>query len=222
MNKKVKSLGNIIIISAPSGAGKTSICKAVINSNKNMVCLISYTTRLPRRGEKNGREYFFVNDIEFKRMIRERKFVEWAKVHGNYYGTSKAVLDKVLKTGKDALLEIDVRGGINIKKRYPYACMIFIMTPDFKTLEKRLISRNKDCREIIETRLSNAQRELEFIEKYEYLIINKNLNDAIKAVKTIIKSLEYKYRIQKGKYFNHRRYKSDIRRNTIGRADINV
>jgi len=170
------------------------------SNSKNMVHSISYTTRLPRRGEKNGREYFFVNETEFKRMIKEKKFAEWAKVHGNYYGTLKAVLDRALKTGTNILLEIDVRGGMSIKKLYPDACMIFIMPPNFKTLKKRLILRNKDCKEIIETRLNNAQKELKFIKKYEYLVVNKNLTDAINAVKTIIKSTGY--RIQKKKNIN--------------------
>jgi guanylate kinase len=189
-NKKL--FGNIIIISAPSGAGKTSICNAVISENKNIVCLVSYTTRLRRSGEKNGREYFFVDEIEFKKMIKKKRFVEWAKVHGNYYGTSKATLARVLKTGRNVLLEIDVRGGMNIKKLYPNSCMIFIMTPNLRTLKNRLISRSKDCRKIIETRFSNAKKELKFVKKYEYLVINKNLNDAVEAIRIIIKSLEYK------------------------------
>ncbi|MDR1784641.1 MAG: guanylate kinase [Endomicrobium sp.] len=196
MNRKLngctKLLGNIIIISAPSGAGKTSICKAVISESKNVTFLISYTTRPQRSGERNGREYFFVDETKFRKMIKEKEFAEWEKVHGNYYGTSKVVLERVLKTGKNILLEIDVRGGISIKRLYPSACMIFIMTPNLKTLKSRLISRNKDCRKIIETRFNNAKKELKFIKKYEYLVINKNLNDAIEAIKIIIKSLEYK------------------------------
>ncbi|MDR3256420.1 MAG: guanylate kinase [Endomicrobium sp.] len=199
MSNPTKQLGNIIIISAPSGAGKSSISNVVVSSNKNVVYSISYTTRLPRKDEKNGKNYFFVNEAEFKKMVEEKKFVEWAKVHNNYYGTSKALLEKVLKTGKNILLEIDVQGGINIKKQYPTACMIFIMTPDLKTLENRLVARNKDCRETIDIRLNNVKKELKYLKKYEYLVINKKLNDAVNAVKTIIKSLDY--RIQKNKKY---------------------
>ena len=137
-------------------------------------------------------------------MIKEKKFAEWAKVHGNYYGTSKTFLDGVLKAGKNVLLEIDVQGGMNIKKQYPDACMIFIMVLDFGTLKKRLISRNEDCKESgINLRLENAKKELEFAREYEYLVINENLDEAVAAVKTIIKSLEYKIlKNRKQKYFN--------------------
>ncbi|MDR3195725.1 MAG: guanylate kinase [Endomicrobium sp.] len=197
MSKKISNpikLGNIIILSAPSGAGKSSICEAVLASDKkDTTYLISYTTRHPRTGEKNGKNYFFLSEESFKKMIKEGKFAEWAKVHGNYYGTSKELLDKALTAGKNVILEIDVQGGINIKKQYPYrTCMIFIMTTDFKTLEKRLIARNKDCKETIDTRMVNAKKELEYLPKYDYLVINRDLTDAVESVRTIIKSLEYK------------------------------
>jgi guanylate kinase len=197
VSKKISNpikLGNIIILSAPSGAGKSSICEAVLASDKkDTTYLISYTTRHPRTGEKNGKNYFFLSEESFKKMIKEGKFAEWAKVHGNYYGTSKELLDKALTAGKNVILEIDVQGGINIKKQYPYrTCMIFIMTTDFKTLEKRLIARNKDCKETIDTRMVNAKKELEYLPKYDYLVINRDLTDAVESVRTIIKSLEYK------------------------------
>jgi guanylate kinase len=191
-NNHIKSLGSIIVISAPSGAGKTSICNALVKNDRNIVSSISYTTRYPRQGEKNGREYFFVDKYEFKKMIKEKKFAEWAKVHGNYYGTPKKFLDSALKTGKNILLGIDVQGAINIKKQYPLVCMIFMMTPDIKTLEKRLTARDKDSKKIINMRLNNAKKELKYLNKYEYLVINKQLHKTIDAVKTIIKSLEYK------------------------------
>ncbi|MDR0800699.1 MAG: guanylate kinase [Endomicrobium sp.] len=204
MNKKLdnsnESLGNIIIISAPSGAGKTTICKAVVDSSVNVEYSVSYTTRPSRKDEKNGREYFFVTRTEFVKMIEEKKFAEWAQVHGNYYGTSRTFLDGVLKTGKNVLLEIDVQGGMSIKKQYPDACMIFIMTPDLEALEKRLVSRDRDCKESINVRLENAKGELESVQEYEYLVINEKLDEAVTAVKTIIKSLEYKNGRQK--HFN--------------------
>jgi guanylate kinase len=196
LNKKLsnlkKSFGKIMIISAPSGAGKTTICDSVIKSCKNIVSSVSYTTRTPRIGEQNGREYFFVSKTEFKKMINDGKFIEWAIVHNNYYGTPKDLLDKVLTSGKDILLKIDVQGGMNMKKQYPQACMIFIMTPNIKILEKRLRVRNKDCKKAINIRLNNAIQELKYLKKYDYLVINKKLDDAINGVKTIIKSLEYK------------------------------
>jgi guanylate kinase len=202
LNNPGKSLGNIIIISAPSGAGKTAICNAVVRSSRNVVYSVSYTTRRPRKDEKNGREYFFVNKTEFKSMIEEGKFAEWAEVHGNYYGTSKLFLDKMLNTKKNILMDIDIQGGMNIKKQYPGACTIFVMPSDLKTLKERLVSRNKDHRKAIEMRLGNAVEEVKSVQKYEYLVINEELNKAVVAVKTIIKSLKYK--IQKNKkYFNN-------------------
>ena len=190
--KKQTKKGHIIVVSAPSGAGKTSICDAHIASDKNTIYSISYTTRVPRQGEKNGREYFFTTSATFKKMIKDNKFAEWALVHGNYYGTPKAFLNKTINSGKNVLLDIDVQGGLNIKKQYKNACMIFIMTKDLKTLKSRLLKRNKDSKETIEKRLKNAQKELKLLPKYDYLVINDKLQDASEAVKTIIKSLNYK------------------------------
>lgn len=198
MKKKLKK-GNIIVISAPSGAGKTSVCDAVIKEDKNTVYSVSATTRKPREGENNGTEYFFTGEKKFKEMIKGGKFAEWAKVHGNYYGTPKSFLAKTLEKGKNVLLDIDVQGGISIKKIYPWACMIFIMTPDFKTLEKRLRTRKTDSAESIKERLSNAKKELALLDKYEYLVINEKLDKAVEAVLTIIKSLRYK--TEKGKKY---------------------
>jgi guanylate kinase len=201
ISNPIKKAGNIIIISAPSGAGKSSICEAVLaEGKKNISYSISYTTRSPRKGEGNGKNYYFISEDKFKQMIEEKKFAEWAKVHGNYYGTSKEVLNKALSVGKNIILEIDVQGGVSIKKQYPNnSCMIFIMTPDFKTLKKRLMARNKDRKETISMRMLNAKKELKYLPKYEYLVINKKLDEAVHAVKTIIKSLKYK--IEKGRIY---------------------
>jgi guanylate kinase len=201
LNNPGKPLGNIIIISAPSGAGKTAICNAVVRSSRNVVYSVSYTTRCPRKDESNGSEYFFVDKTEFKKMVEEGEFAEWAKVHDNYYGTSKVLLDKMLKTKKNILMDIDVQGGMIIKRQYPGACMIFVMPPDLKTLKERLVSRNKDHKEIIKKRLGNAMEEVKFVQKYEYLVINEKLDKTVVAVKTIIKSLKYKIQENK-KYFN--------------------
>jgi guanylate kinase len=186
---------NVIIISAPSGAGKSTICKAIVDASKNIIYSISYTTRLPRKGEKDGREYFFVSKLIFEKMINENKFVEWAKVHGHYYGTLRSSLHNTLKSGKNILLEIDVQGAVNIKKQYVNACMIFIMTPSLNILKNRLIMRNKESTKVINLRLKNAKQELRYIHRYEYLIINERLNSTIYAVKTILKSLKYRIRV---------------------------
>lgn len=183
---KSKQKGIVIIMSAPSGAGKTSICDAVVKSNKNIVYSISTTTRAPRKGEKNGREYFFVTENQFKNSIKQKQFVEWAKVHNNYYGTSKKILEDIISKGKDVLLDIDVQGAIKIKKQYKDALMIFVMAPSLKILKQRLIKRNKDSKEVINIRLKNAEKEISYIDKYDYLVINDKLNESIKHVENII------------------------------------
>jgi len=182
----MKNKGMIIIVSAPSGAGKTSICDALIKSDKNIVYSVSTTTRNPRKGEKNGREYFFVSDNEFKNMVKKKMFVEWAKVHDHFYGTSKKVLEQTLSKGKDILLDIDVQGAVKIKKQYKDALMIFITTPTLKILKERLIKRNKDSMDVIKTRVANAKKELTYLPKYDYLILNDKLDESIKNVKSVI------------------------------------
>lgn len=182
----MKNKGMIIIVSAPSGAGKTSICDALIESDKNIVYSVSATTRNPRKGEKNGREYFFVNDIEFKKMVEKKMFVEWAKVHDHFYGTSKKVLEEAINKGKDILLDIDVQGAIKIKKQYKNALMIFITTPSLKILKERLIKRNKDSLDVIKTRIENAKKELTYLSRYDYLILNDKLDKSIEQAKSII------------------------------------
>jgi len=183
---KSKKKGMVIIMSAPSGAGKTSICDAVVKKNKNIVYSISTTTRTPRKGEKNGREYYFVTEAQFKDEIKQKQFVEWAKVHNNYYGTSKKILESIISKGKDVLLDIDVQGAIKIKKQYKDALMIFVMAPSLKILKQRLIKRNKDSKAVINIRLKNAEKEISYINKYDYLIINDKLDESIKNVENII------------------------------------
>ena len=182
----MKKKGMIIIVSAPSGAGKTSICDALIKSDKNIVYSVSTTTRDPRKGEKNGREYYFVDDSNFKKMVKKNLFVEWAKVHDHFYGTSKKVLEQTINKGKDILLDIDVQGAVKIKKQYKDALMIFITTPTLKILKERLIKRNKDSMDVIKTRLENAKKELTYLPKYDYLILNDKLDESIEKAKSVI------------------------------------
>lgn len=178
--------GLIIIVSAPSGAGKTSICDALIKQDKNIVYSVSTTTRQPRTGEKNGKEYFFVDDKTFKSMVNKNMFAEWAEVHGHFYGTSKKTIEDTIKKGKDVLLDIDVQGALKIKKQYKDALMIFITAPTLKVLKERLIKRNKDSSAVIKTRLNNAKKELTYLPKYDYLILNDKLDKSIENVKSVI------------------------------------
>jgi guanylate kinase len=187
-----KRVGSIIVVSAPSGAGKTSICNEIVRDDPNTINSISWTTRTPRDNEKNGREYFFVDPKKFNAMVNKKGFVEWAKVHENYYGTPKSFLEKTIAKGKNVLLELDVQGGTNIKKYFPNACMIFITVASQQILKQRLIDRNQDSPQSIKVRLANAKKEMKFIPSYDYLIVNDELAKSVKAVQTIIKSLQYK------------------------------
>ncbi len=184
----MKNKGMIIIVSAPSGAGKTSICDALIESDKNISYSVSTTTRLPREGEKNGKEYFFVDEKTFKSMVKKNMFAEWAVVHNNFYGTSKKILEQTINKGKDILLDIDVQGALKIKKQYKDALMIFITTPTLKILKERLIKRNKDSLDVIKTRIKNAKKELTYVSKYDYLVLNDKLDVSIEDVKSIIRA----------------------------------
>jgi guanylate kinase len=170
--------GLIIVISAPSGAGKSTICSRLVAAIKKAHLSISYTTREPRPGERNGVDYFFVSKPKFKKMVSEHKFLEWALVHNNYYGTPKNTIRSSVNRGRDIILDIDVQGGL--------AVLVYIMTPTMKILEKRLRERKKDSEETIKMRLKNARKELKIIPKYDYMVINGRLQEAVKKVLSIV------------------------------------
>ncbi|MBU4009436.1 MAG: guanylate kinase [Proteobacteria bacterium] len=166
------------MISAPSGAGKTTLCKRLMNKFDDMTYSISYTTRTSRKDEKNGVDYYFISKEEFEKRIREDKWAEWAEVHGNFYGTSSQYLNNALLSGKDILLDIDVKGTMQILKRYPESITIFIMPPSFEDLRIRMESRGSDNREVMEKRLKNAEQEMSKRSLYKHEIINDNLDKA--------------------------------------------
>ncbi|MBN1822827.1 MAG: guanylate kinase [Endomicrobiales bacterium] len=182
----MKRKGIIFVVSAPSGAGKSTLSGHVVARIPDLKYSISCTTRAPRPGEKNGVHYFFVTKGRFSGMVKKGEFLEWAKVHGHMYGTPKSYISKCVKNGKDIILDIDVQGGLNVRKIYPDSVMIFVMTPNFAVLEKRLKERKKDSRETIKKRLENAKKEITYIPKYDYLIINDKLDVAISELKEII------------------------------------
>ena len=176
----------VYIISAPSGSGKSTLVEKVRKLVPNLDFSISYTTRPPRGKEQNGREYFFVSRGEFQEMVRRDEFLEYADVFGNYYGTGKSVLHQAEERGKDLLLDIDVQGAEQIKRKLPSALSIFIMPPDRKTLESRLRKRSLDAEEVIQRRLVTASREIENYEKYDYILVNDRLDESIEALMAIL------------------------------------
>lgn len=180
--------GTLFIISAPSGAGKTTILKEVKLRLPDIRFSVSCTTRPPRSGEEHGKDYFFMSHEEFLKGISENRFVEWACVHGNYYGTDRRTIEGWINEGSDVLLDIDVQGGRLIKCQYPGAATIFILPPSWEELERRLRQRGTDSEEVIQKRLHNARGEIAEALWYEYTVINDDLSKAVEEVMAIIKS----------------------------------
>jgi len=179
--------GRLFIISAPSGAGKTTLCKLVLSHFPDIIFSISYTTRSPRSKEANGADYYFISQDDFKDKIKEGKWLEWAKVYGNYYGTLAEFVKKNLALGKDMLFDVDVQGTIQILDQYPDSVTIFIMPPSLAALELRLKSRGSDSKKVIAGRLVNAKKEMEQKDLYQHVIINDRLPEAAQKLISIIK-----------------------------------
>jgi guanylate kinase len=177
----------VYIISAPSGSGKSTLVNELLKKVSNLEFSVSYTTRAPRGSETNGRQYYFVSRPEFEKMIEEDEFLEYAEVFGNYYGTARRFLRAAEKNGRDLLLDIDVQGARQIQDKVPDATSIFILPPDRKTLEERLRKRSEDSDEVIQRRLGTATREIENYQRYNYILINDQLEDSIKALRAIVR-----------------------------------
>lgn len=180
--------GNLFILSAPSGAGKTTLRQAVCSRFPDMQYAVSYTTRSPRSGEKFGRDYHFIDRSEFEAGIEENRWAEWARVHGNYYGTSGDFIAQGLSRGKNILLDIDVQGTLKILKRYPHAITIFILPPSMDILRHRLESRGTDSQEEIERRLLEAEKEMAQKSHYRHVVVNDDISTAVDELVSIIQS----------------------------------
>jgi guanylate kinase len=177
----------VYIISAPSGSGKSTLVNEILKSVSDLEFSISYTTRSARGSEINGRQYYFISRPEFEQMIREDAFLEHADVFGNYYGTARRFLCEAEQKGRDLLLDIDVQGAEQIQRKLPEATSIFILPPDRKTLEERLRKRSEDREEVIQRRLDTATREIENYQRYNYILINDQLEDSIKLLRAIVR-----------------------------------
>jgi guanylate kinase len=180
--------GTLFVITAPSGAGKTSLIKALLEQEPGLTLSTSYTTRKPRPGEQNGREYHFVDEPTFVAMQQRGEFLESAEVHGNRYGTSKQTISETLEKGLDLVLEIDWQGARQVRALYPDCVGIFILPPSMEELERRLRSRAQDAEAVIERRLASAQAEIEHAREFKYAIINKDFDTARQELARIVRS----------------------------------
>jgi guanylate kinase len=176
----------VYIISAPSGSGKSTLVNELLGLVPDLDFSISYTTRAPRGSERNGKQYHFVTRDEFGRMVRDDQFLEFADVFGNCYGTARRFLKEAEQNGHDLLLDIDVQGAAQIQKKLPEAVSIFVLPPDKQTLERRLRKRGEDSAKVICRRLDTATREIEQYDKYNYILINDQLEKSVKSLKAIV------------------------------------
>ncbi|HWY23077.1 MAG TPA: guanylate kinase [Candidatus Acidoferrum sp.] len=178
----------VYIISAPSGSGKSTLVNELLKSVRDLDFSISYTTRLPRGSEENGKQYYFVSRSEFEKMIRDAEFLEHAEVFGNYYGTARRFLREAEQERHDLLLDIDVQGAAQIQQKLPEAISIFILPPDRTTLEERLRKRSEDREEVIQRRLITASREIENYDRYNYILVNNILEESSAILQAIVRS----------------------------------
>jgi guanylate kinase len=185
--------GNLYAVAAPSGTGKSSLVKALLELDSHLVLSISHTTRKPRGQEQDGREYHFVDEATFRSMIAAGQFVEWAEVHGNLYGTSRGAIEARIVGGHDVLLEIDWQGALQIKKLFPNAVLIFLLPPSWDELLARLQRRGEDGPEVIERRMANARIEVSQARHFDFVIINAQFETALFDLKAIVHSQRLKY-----------------------------
>jgi guanylate kinase len=189
--------GNLYVVAAPSGAGKSSLVKALLELDARVQPSVSHTTRAPRGQEKHGREYFFVSESEFDAMVASNAFIEWASVHGHRYGTSKKAVEERMAQGADVILEIDFQGAIQIKGIFANAICIFILPPSWDELRSRLQRRGEDAPEVIEMRMNNAQVEVAQVGKFDFVIINELFERALFDLKAIVHSQRLKFAAQR-------------------------
>ena len=189
--------GNLFVVAAPSGAGKSSLVKALMELDARVQPSVSHTTRAPRGQEKHGREYFFVSQPEFDAMILGSAFVEWANVHGFRYGTSKKAIEERIAQGADVILEIDFQGALQIKKVFANAVLIFILPPSWDELRSRLERRGEDSPEAIELRLKNAELEVAQAREFDFVIINELFERALFDLKAIVHAQRLKFSAQR-------------------------
>jgi guanylate kinase len=189
--------GNLFVVAAPSGAGKSSLVNALMEVDSRLAHSVSHTTRAPRGQEVHGREYYFVSNAQFDQMTEQGAFLEWALVHGNRYGTSKQAIEERIAQGGDIILEIDYQGAIQVKKIFGNAILIFILPPSWDELKSRLQRRGEDTAEVIEKRLINAAEEVAQVHEFDFVIINERFELALFDLKSIVHAQRLKYSAQR-------------------------
>jgi guanylate kinase len=189
--------GNLFVVAAPSGAGKSSLVKALLELDSHLAVSISHTTRKPRGQEQNGREYWFVEPEVFQAMVEHGDFLEWAEVHGNRYGSSRSAIEARLNRGEDVVLEIDWQGALQIKQLFADAILIFILPPSWEELLQRLHRRGEDHPDVIEQRMANARIEVAQAKHFDFVIINALFETALFDLKTVVHSQRLKYAAQR-------------------------
>ena len=195
--------GNLVVVAAPSGAGKSSLVKELLELDSHIHPSVSHTTRAPRGQEKHGREYFFASESEFDSMVQNNAFVEWAHVHNHRYGTSRKAIEERIAQGADVILEIDFQGALQIKHIFANAVTVFVLPPSWDELRSRLERRGEDSPAVIEVRLQNAAVEVSQVHQFDFVIINESFDRALFDLKAIVHS-------QRLKYFAQRRARSGI------------
>ena len=181
----MKSIGQLIVISGPSGAGKGTVCNELLEKNDFWIS-VSATTRSPRNGEVTGENYYFITKEKFLERIASDDFLEYAEVYGNYYGTPKSEVLKVLDDGRDVILEIDIQGALKVKKAYPKGLFIFILPPSMAEFKNRITNRGSETPESLMTRVTSAHKEISFVSKYDYAVVNDTVSNACEKIQSII------------------------------------
>jgi guanylate kinase len=188
--------GNLFVVAAPSGAGKSSLVKALLELDSQLLVSVSHTTRAPRGQEVDGREYHFIEMTRFREMVAAGEFLEWAEVHGNCYGTSQAAIAARMQAGEDVVLEIDYQGALQVKQKFANAVLIFILPPSWEELAQRLNRRGEDAGDVIAQRMANARHEVAQARHFDFVIINALFETAVFDLKTVVHSQRLKYQAQ--------------------------
>lgn len=196
MKDHLTQTGVLLVVCGPSGVGKTSLCDAILGASESLMLSISCTTRPPRPGEVDGRDYHFTSADTFESIRDDGGFVEWAKVHGQYYGTPVRNLEEAWAEGRDLLFDIDVQGARQIKNEFPGATLVMIVPPDMQTLEQRLRGRDTDAEEVIEQRLSAAKKELQTYEQFDFIIENTEFDQALADLEAVYRAAQLRTQLR--------------------------